>query len=476
MKKIIQAAAVALSLASAAQAQEAPACFRRVAIADHANIRAQNLNCPGFSNGSLYPLGEAVYAGIPFQHGPAERYAFMGGYYCGDSPRSLAVQVSAPGTATVYALLSSWNGCGTQGPNFTLSVSFADGTSTNWELVNGVDYRDHNGYCLLTGERAQEVWSSGAGQHLDLLTLRVESSGKSISGLRIESTDPWSPLAAPFVFGITIADAQDCNGDGIADWGQCQDGTLPDYDGSSVPDCCERGEACVVGNYPVQWRADEGGNEHWYLPLKAAPDCWDQSRLAAVQLGGHLATVTSAPENQFIAGLVSRFYGSNVTVGGFKDLSVGAWRWVTGEPWQFTNWQAGEPGCCAPEEWWLDMNMMTGEWRDRVQCIPPGLPDPGVMVIEFDTDCNNDGIVDYGQILQGQLADLNTDGVPDICQQPTCVDADLFRDFNVNGADLGILLSQWGPNSPLTVSDTNSDGVVNGADLGLLLSFWGACP
>jgi hypothetical protein len=56
------------------------------------------------------------------------------------------------------------------------------------------------------------------------------------------------------------------------------------------------------------------------------------------------------------------------------------------------------------------------------------------------------------------------------------VAADIYRDFNVNGADLGILLSQWGPNTPLTESDLNSDGVVNGADLGILLSFWGACP
>jgi hypothetical protein len=97
-------------------------------------------------------------------------------------------------------------------------------------------------------------------------------------------------------------------------------------------------------------------------------------------------------------------------------------------------------------------------------------------IFEWSADCNSDGIVDYGQILTGQLADLDLNGVPDICQQPTCVDADLFRDFNVNGADLGILLSQWGPNSPLTVSDINSDGFVNGADLGILLSFWGACP
>ena len=74
------------------------------------------------------------------------------------------------------------------------------------------------------------------------------------------------------------------------------------------------------------------------------------------------------------------------------------------------------------------------------------------------------------------VASVTYRGLTTTCGQPTCVDADLFRDFNVNGADLGILLSQWGPNTALTVSDINKDGFVNGADLGLLLSFWGACP
>lgn len=57
-----------------------------------------------------------------------------------------------------------------------------------------------------------------------------------------------------------------------------------------------------------------------------------------------------------------------------------------------------------------------------------------------------------------------------------CSDADLFRDSIVNGADLGILLSQWGPNPSPTVSDLNRDGAVDGMDLGLPLSFWGPCP
>jgi hypothetical protein len=36
--------------------------------------------------------------------------------------------------------------------------------------------------------------------------------------------------------------------------------------------------------------------------------------------------------------------------------------------------------------------------------------------VEWDADCNGDDIVDYGQILRGELIDLNANGVPDICE------------------------------------------------------------
>jgi hypothetical protein len=157
-----------------------------------------------------------------------------------------------------------------------------------------------------------------------------------------------------------------------------------------------------------------------------------------------------------------------------EGLPWGQWYWITGEPFSYTAWMSGAPngssGATEPYlHFWRWSNL---GWNDQVDC-------GGLMfscLIEWSADCNNDGIVDYGQILQGQLGDTNTDGIPDICQQPTCRDADLFRDFNVNGADLGILLSQWGPNTALTVSDINKDGFVNGADLGIMLAFWGPCP
>jgi hypothetical protein len=55
-----------------------------------------------------------------------------------------------------------------------------------------------------------------------------------------------------------------------------------------------------------------------------------------------------------------------------------------------------------------------------------------------------------------------------------CV-GDLNVDGVVNGADLGLMLSSWGPCGSNCSADLNGDGVVAGADLGLLLSAWGIC-
>ncbi len=53
---------------------------------------------------------------------------------------------------------------------------------------------------------------------------------------------------------------------------------------------------------------------------------------------------------------------------------------------------------------------------------------------------------------------------------PVCAPADFDCNGLVDGADLGLLLSNWGlPGA----TDINGDGVTNGADLGLLLGSWG---
>ena len=54
------------------------------------------------------------------------------------------------------------------------------------------------------------------------------------------------------------------------------------------------------------------------------------------------------------------------------------------------------------------------------------------------------------------------------------IPADFDGDCDVDGGDLGLLLSLWGTCPAPCAADLNNDGFVNGADLGQMLSSWGS--
>ncbi len=62
-------------------------------------------------------------------------------------------------------------------------------------------------------------------------------------------------------------------------------------------------------------------------------------------------------------------------------------------------------------------------------------------------------------------------GQNEVCDCP----ADLVLDGIVNGADLALFLSSWGPCPAACAADFDRDGVVNASDLATLLSAWGSC-
>jgi hypothetical protein len=116
----------------------------------------------------------------------------------------------------------------------------------------------------------------------------------------------------------------------------------------------------------VQWPAAAGGNDHYYQHVGDYNDpsqrwSWQTSiTLAAAMsyqgLPGHLVTITSAAESQFIT---DNFYPGdpwpqwigltdNEQYGGHESFGtpnpqIDGWVWVTGEPVAFTNWGPGQP-------------------------------------------------------------------------------------------------------------------------------------
>lgn len=114
---------------------------------------------------------------------------------------------------------------------------------------------------------------------------------------------------------------------------------------------------------PMQWTVESGGNGHWY---ELVPDylTWAQAKDAAEKMSyqglpGHLATLTSAPEDAFGRALVESesspnwleaWIGltDNENSGGQESAGFGwpaskthGWVWVTGEPFVYENWGAG---------------------------------------------------------------------------------------------------------------------------------------
>jgi hypothetical protein len=250
----------------------------------------------------------------------------------------------------------------------------------------------------------------------------------------------------------------------------------------------------------VQWRVEDGGNGHWYAAVDSATG--DIGLTLATSLGGHLATVTTAGENALVMQL---FLATGKEWGwlGLRQLNGQAspstgWYWVTQEPMIYSNWTSHDGGLpsgapddspCALPPWGVENDQAnqgaidrTGRWDDLETGVPTcGSPVwSNVALVEWSADCNNDGIVDYGQIRAGDLEDGNGNHIPDCCEGLTsCIpcEGDVSGNGVVDGVDLAAVLGAWGSSGKGEFStDVNGDGVVDGVDLATVLSGWGPCP
>ena len=258
------------------------------------------------------------------------------------------------------------------------------------------------------------------------------------------------------------------------------------------------------GQQAVQWRVQDGGNGHWYQVVVVPSGLtWEAARTASSMAGGDLASLEGPAEasrcfvwfSREAVPLAWAFQSGSLIfgpwIGGYQMPGSiepsGGWRWTSGVDFDPTR----PPACCNnacggssnEDRLHLYFSTSTAEttWNDLPSVVTCGGQIRG-YVVEWSADCNTDGIVDYGQILQGQLPDTNTNGIPDGCEcstsptLPACCAGDLNQDRFVDGADLGILLNAWGACPSTCPADLNRDGFVDGSDLGTLLGRWGGCP
>ena len=83
-------------------------------------------------------------------------------------------------------------------------------------------------------------------------------------------------------------------------------------------------------------------NGHYYKVYQPNLN-WLEAKEFCENLGGHLATVSSAEENKFLLELVNNIDARNFMIGYSDYEKEGVWQWVTDEKITYTNWGKRQP-------------------------------------------------------------------------------------------------------------------------------------
>ncbi|MBQ9521031.1 MAG: hypothetical protein IJR72_00495 [Oscillospiraceae bacterium] len=70
---------------------------------------------------------------------------------------------------------------------------------------------------------------------------------------------------------------------------------------------------------------------------------WTEAKAFCESLGGYLAVITSQEEQDHIASIISGETKFQYWLGATDELVEGQWEWVTGENWDYTNWDVYMP-------------------------------------------------------------------------------------------------------------------------------------
>lgn len=97
---------------------------------------------------------------------------------------------------------------------------------------------------------------------------------------------------------------------------------------------------------------------------------WKQAKALCEAWGGHLVTINDVGENAFITNLVKKGFKNSYYIGCTDEEREGEWKWITGEPFSYKNWDPHLPepsgedyGCIVARE--NLPNKTPGEWMDN---------------------------------------------------------------------------------------------------------------
>jgi len=273
----------------------------------------------------------------------------------------------------------------------------------------------------------------------------------------------------------------DTDGDGLSDAEEVAIGTNPtqsdtDFDGLSDA------EELVRSTDPKNPDSDDDGLMDGpelygsiYYPVYEILH-WHDAKAHAELLGGHLATVTSDLENENMIRSMDDFAVDhyNFWLGASDEAMEGNWRWVTGEPFNYTHWRAdgwaAAPDNDGNEDFLEGLNGENLDWNDSGDSVfRPYLIEIGATLDPLNPDYDGDGILDGEEIAMGMnpaSLDSDGDGLSDAYEYGAGLHGGV-RDSDFDGLDdAQELLEGSDPLNP----DSDGDGLLDGEEYAITLT------
>ncbi|MCR5783195.1 MAG: hypothetical protein K6G90_10740 [Clostridia bacterium] len=105
------------------------------------------------------------------------------------------------------------------------------------------------------------------------------------------------------------------------------------------------GEIAVIGLNNSNTTIPQEYNSHRYEIFETAGLSWTEAKEACEKKGGHLATITSEGEQNYLEACLKK--SSNDSYGYYLGATLNSttdnYAWITGEDWTYDNWRQGEP-------------------------------------------------------------------------------------------------------------------------------------
>jgi uncharacterized protein (TIGR02145 family) len=144
-------------------------------------------------------------------------------------------------------------------------------------------------------------------------------------------------------------------------------------------------------------------DNHYFLSNDVST--WQNAKSSCESTGGHLVTITSETENNIVFGIVPTLTPYSSWIGLSDSIVEGDWFWITGEIYDYTNWDEDQPNNAGIGEDFGCMNS-NGFWNDLPSDVTTNNPQY-VMEKEYELPDYLSLEANYGSLIPGNSQIVN---------------------------------------------------------------------